>query len=221
MSHEAKYVPPKKYPFTEDKIFGWVMENQEFCLYLLQIILPDTYIIFLCSEDPSRAFNKPDNKAVHFFKTIDAKDSDLKLNDGSTKVIINSKGDFAGESEELKELAKLMNDEEVSLNEHFIWAQERIKELNRDRRSDIMRYEANLMAQKIQGREEGEIKGRIIGRAEGKAEGRAEGLTNLIIILGESDFSDEQIFAKVKSRYGKYFTDEQIKQFMDEAKLDV
>ncbi|WP_156398987.1 Rpn family recombination-promoting nuclease/putative transposase, partial [Lactobacillus pasteurii] len=196
MSHEAKYVPPKRYPFTEDKIFGWVMENQEFCLYLLQIILPDlnikeivefqkqdamgnddreakdirldikvvddqgrifdiemqttasvylgrriryyqsmmdgdrilkageyysqlpdTYIIFLCSEDPSSAFSKSDNRAVHFFKTIDTKDGSLELNDGSTKVIINSKGDFAGESDELKELAKLMNDEEVSLNE--------------------------------------------------------------------------------------------------------
>ncbi|CCI87594.1 hypothetical protein [Lactobacillus gigeriorum] len=40
--------------------------------------------------------------------------------DGATKVIINSKGDFTGESAELKELAKLMNNEEVSLNEHFI-----------------------------------------------------------------------------------------------------
>ena len=59
------------------------------------------------------------------------------------------------------------------------------------------------------------------GRAEGEASTRREGLDNLIIILSESGFSDEQIFAKVKSRYGKYFTDEEIKQFMDEAKLGV
>ncbi|KRK07763.1 hypothetical protein FC52_GL001454 [Lactobacillus pasteurii DSM 23907 = CRBIP 24.76] len=70
------------------------------------------------------------------------------------------------------------------------------------------------MAQKIQGREEGEIKGRIIGRAEG----RAEGLTNLILGFGESGLSDEIIFSQAKKRYGKYFTDEQIKQFMNEAK---
>ncbi|KRK07265.1 hypothetical protein FC52_GL000814 [Lactobacillus pasteurii DSM 23907 = CRBIP 24.76] len=63
----------------------------------------------------------------------------------------------------------------------------------------------------------------FIDRAEarGRDQERLEGLNNLIIILGESDFSDEQIFAKVKSRYGKYFTDEEIKQFMDEAKLGV
>ena len=31
---------PKEFGFTEDKIFGWVMENEEFCLYVLRIILP-------------------------------------------------------------------------------------------------------------------------------------------------------------------------------------
>ena len=203
---------PKEFGFTEDKIFGWVMENEEFCLYVLRIILPfleikeivefnkqdslgndqreakdirldikvvdkngrifdiemqtspskylgrrlryyqstidgskvlkpghdyselpDTFIIFLCSFDPSEAFSRVHNRAVHFFKTIDTKDHALELIDGATKVIINSKGDFTGESEELKELAKLMNNEEVSLNEHFIWAQKRIKELNQDR----------------------------------------------------------------------------------------
>ena len=189
------YEVPKEFGFTEDKIFGWVMENEEFCLYVLRIILPfleikeivefnkqdalgndqreakdirldikvvdkddrifdiemqtspskylrrrlryyqstidgakvlksghdyselpDTFIIFLCSFDPSEAFSKVDNRAVHFFKTIDTKDHALELNDGATKVIINSKGNYTGESAELKELAKLMNNEKVSLN---------------------------------------------------------------------------------------------------------
>lgn len=34
------YEVSKEFGFTEDKIFGWVMENEEFCLYVLQIILP-------------------------------------------------------------------------------------------------------------------------------------------------------------------------------------
>ena len=42
-----------------------------------------------------------------------------------------------------------MNNEEVSLNEHFIWAQKRIKELNQDRRTDIMDYEMKMMNRKI------------------------------------------------------------------------
>ncbi|WP_145993434.1 Rpn family recombination-promoting nuclease/putative transposase, partial [Lactobacillus crispatus] len=30
--------------FTEDKVFGMVMENKEFCKYLLEIIIPDLKI---------------------------------------------------------------------------------------------------------------------------------------------------------------------------------
>ena len=30
----------QQYGFTEDKVFGWVMENNEFCQFVLQIILP-------------------------------------------------------------------------------------------------------------------------------------------------------------------------------------
>ena len=281
------YEVPKEFGFTEDKIFGWVMENEEFCLYVLRIILPfleikeivefnkqdalgndqreakdirldikvvdkddrifdiemqtspskylrrrlryyqstidgakvlksghdyselpDTFIIFLCSFDPSEAFSKVDNRAVHFFKTIDTKGHALELNDGATMVIINSKGNFTCESAELKELAKLMNDEKVSLNEHFIWAQKRIKELNQDRRSDIMDYEMKIMDARISGREDGE---KIANRA---------GVKKLIDVLIDLSLDDETIFIKAKNKYGQYFSDEELKQFIAEAKND-
>ena len=281
------YEVPKEFGFTEDKIFGWVMENEEFCLYVLRIILPfleikeivefnkqdalgndqreakdirldikvvdkddrifdiemqtspskylrrrlryyqstidgakvlksghdyselpDTFIIFLCSFDPSEAFSKVDNRAVHFFKTIDTKDHALELNDGATMVIINSKGNFTCESAELKELAKLMNDEKVSLNEHFIWSQKRIKELNQDRRSDIMDYEMKIMDARISGREDGE---KIANRA---------GVKKLIDVLIDLSLDDETIFIKAKNKYGQYFSDEELKQFIAEAKND-
>lgn len=291
MPNETKYVPPKKYGFTEDKIFGWVMENQEFCLYILQIILPDlnikeivefneqdmlgnddrqakdvrldikvidkqgrifdiemqtttsvylgrriryyqstmdgarilkagddysklpdTYIIFLCSENPSIAFSRSDNKAVHVFKTIDENDLSLKLNDGSTKVIINSKGDFSGESAELKELAKLMNNEEVNLNEKFIWAQERIKELNQDRRSSIVSYETT----KAEWLTEGKGIGMIEGKIEGKNEEHLVGVKKLISALLPMD--DVALLTKTRKQYGEYFTDDQLKEFIAEVK---
>ncbi|CCI86482.1 Rpn family recombination-promoting nuclease/putative transposase [Lactobacillus gigeriorum] len=281
------YEVPKEFGFTEDKIFGWVMENEEFCLYVLRIILPfleikeivefnkqdalgndqreakdirldikvvdkddrifdiemqtspskylrrrlryyqstidgakvlksghdyselpDTFIIFLCSFDPSEAFSKVDNRAVHFFKTIDTKDHALELNDGATMVIINSKGNFTCESAELKELAKLMNDEKISLNEHFIWSQKRIKELNQDRRSDIMDYEMKIMDARISGREDGE---KIANRA---------GVKKLIDVLIDLSLDDETIFIKAKNKYGQYFSDEELKQFIAEAKND-
>ena len=31
--------------FTEDKVFGMVMENKDFCKYLLEIIIPDLKIL--------------------------------------------------------------------------------------------------------------------------------------------------------------------------------
>ncbi len=34
----------KWYGFTEDKVFGWVMENEDFCKFVLQILLPDIKI---------------------------------------------------------------------------------------------------------------------------------------------------------------------------------
>ena len=289
------YEVPKEFGFTEDKIFGWVMENEEFCLYVLRIILlfleireivefnkqdslgndqreskdirldikvvdkdgrifdiemqtspsrylgrrlryyqstidgakvlkpghdyselPDTFIIFLCSFDPSEAFSKVDKRAVHFFKTIDTKDHALELNDGATKVIINSIGDFTGESAELKELAKLMNDEEVSLNEHFIWAQKRIKELNQDRRSDIMDYEMKIMDARISGREDGEK----VGEKRGKELANRAGVKNLIDVLKDDDYTSEDIFSRIKRVYGQYFSDDELKQFIAEAKKD-
>lgn len=170
--------------------------------------LPDTFIIFLCSFDPSEAFSKVDNRAVHFFKTIDTKDHALELNDGATKVIINSRGDFTGESDELKELAKLMNNEKVSLNEHFIWAQKRIKELNQDRKSDIMDYEMKMMDQEIYGREIGE---KIATRA---------GVKKLIIAMMDASLDDTVVLSAAKKQYGQYFSDDELKQFITEAKSD-
>ncbi|WP_056987811.1 Rpn family recombination-promoting nuclease/putative transposase, partial [Lactobacillus gigeriorum] len=186
--------------------------------------LPDTFIILLCSFDPSEAFSRVDNRAVHFFKTIDTKDHALELNGGATKVIINSKGDFTGESEELKELAKLMNNEEVSLNEHFIWVQKRIKELNQDRRSDIMDYEMKIMDARISGREDGEKvgekRGKEIGEKIGKEAERRAGIKRLIIAMMEISTDDRIIFNAAKKQYGEYFSDGELKQFIAEAKND-
>ena len=138
------------------------------------------------------------------------------MNGGATKVIINSKGDFTGESEELKELAKLMNDEEVSLNEHFIWVQKRIKELNQDRRSDIMDYEMKIMDARIRGREDGEK----VGEKRGKELANRAGVKKLIATVRSFTADEDVIFNKVKEQYGEYFSDDELKQFIAEAKND-
>ena len=49
-----------------------------------------------------------------------------------TKIIINSQVSAEGQSEDLKALAKLMNNEPVKLNKRFDYVQRRIKEINED-----------------------------------------------------------------------------------------
>ena len=210
--------------FTEDKVFGMVMENKDFCKYLLEIIIPDlkikkidwldkqveinnserknaakevrldvlvtdhegrvfniemqttdqddigrrmryylsrldlrytlnkgktyrnlkdAFIIFLCNFKP-----KKDDKFYESYHTYSDQDRSKQLQDGVTKIIIiNSQVSAEGQSEDLKALAKLMNNEPVKLNKHFDYAQRRIKEINEDpeTRGKIMLYETRML----------------------------------------------------------------------------
>ena len=236
--------------FTEDKVFGMVMENKEFCKYLLEIIIPDlkikkidwldkqveinnserkneakevrldvlvtdhegrvfniemqttdqddigrrmryylsridlrytlnkgktyrnlkdAFIIFLCNFKP-----KKDDKFYESYHTYSDQDRSKQLQDGVTKIIINSQVSAEGQGEDLKALAKLMNNEPVNLNKHFDYAQRRIKEINEDpeMREKIMLYETRMLereqaAAKIAGK---------VAYAEGKKDGVVEGM---------------------------------------------
>ncbi|MBD0889742.1 hypothetical protein [Lactobacillus gasseri] len=69
------------------------------------------------------------------------------MQDGVTKIIINSQVSAEDQSKDLKALAKLMNNEPVKLNKHFDYAQRRIKEINEDpeMREKIMLYETRML----------------------------------------------------------------------------
>ncbi len=151
--------------FTEDKVFGMVMENKDFCKYLLEIIIPDLKIKKIDWLDKQVEINNPkrkdNSKEVRLdvsvtdhegrvfnieMQTTD-QDRSKQLHDGATKIIINSQKSAAGQSEDLQALAKLMNNEPVSLNKHFDYAQKRIKEINEDpeMREKIMLYETRML----------------------------------------------------------------------------
>ena len=251
----AKKIEPW-FGFTEDKVFGMVMENKEFCKYLLEIIIPDlkikkidwldkqveinnlkrkneakevrldvlvtdhegrvfniemqttdqddigrrmryyllrldlrytlnkgntyrnlkdAYIIFLCNFKP-----KKDDKFYELYHTYSDQDRSKQLQDGVTKIIINSQVSAEGQSEDLKALAKLMNNEPVKLNKHFDYAQRRIKEINEDpeTREKIMLYETRMLEREQAAGKAGYEQGmqRVIkqGRAEGKKEGKLD-----------------------------------------------
>ena len=88
--------------------------------------------------------------------------------------IINSQVSTEGQSEDLKALAKLMNNEPVNLNKHFDYAQRRIKEINEDpeTREKIMLYETRMLEREQAagkaGYEQGMQRGIKQGRVEGK-----------------------------------------------------
>ncbi|WP_083486760.1 Rpn family recombination-promoting nuclease/putative transposase [Lactobacillus taiwanensis] len=104
--------------------------------------LKDAYIIFLCNFKP-----KKDDKFYESYHTYSDQDKSKQLQDGVTKIIINSQVSAKGQSEDLKALAKLMNNEPVKLNKHFDYAQRRIKEINEDpeTREKIMLYKTRML----------------------------------------------------------------------------
>ena len=209
--------------FTEDKVFGMVMENKDFCKYLLEIIIPglkiekidwfdeqveinnvkrkddakevcldvlvidqegrvyniemqtsdrndlgrrmryylsrldlrytlnkgktyndlkDTYVIFLCRFKPKKG-----ELFYSSYHTYCDQNKIKQLQDGATKIIINSQKSTKGQSKDLQALAKLMNNEPVKLNKHFDYAQRKIKEINEDpeMREKIMLYETKML----------------------------------------------------------------------------
>ena len=87
------------------------------------------------------------NKHVDGLLDYSAQNESKQLQDGVTKIIINSQVSAEGQSEDLKALAKLMNNEPVKLNKHFDYAQRRIKEINEDpeTREKIMLYETRML----------------------------------------------------------------------------
>ncbi|WP_290079535.1 PD-(D/E)XK nuclease family transposase [Lactobacillus taiwanensis] len=163
--------------FTEDKVFGMVMENKDFCKYLLEIIIPDLKIKKIDWLDKQVEINNPkrkdNSKEVRLdvlvtdhegrvfnieMQTTD-QDRSKQLHDGATKIIINSQKSAAGQSEDLQALAKLMNNEPVSLNKHFDYAQKRIKEINEDpeMREKIMLYETRMLEREQDAYKQGKI----------------------------------------------------------------
>ena len=62
-------------------------------------ILKTSYVIFICTFD---FFEK--NKSIYEFENICVDDSDIKLNDGTHKIFLNTKGNRDGISEELQML---------------------------------------------------------------------------------------------------------------------
>ena len=124
------------------------------------------------------------NKHLDGLLDYSAQNESKQLQDGVTKIIINSQVSAEGQSEDLKALAKLMNNEPVNLNKYFDYAQRRIKEINEDpeMREKIMLYETRML-------EREQAAGKI-AYAEGRKDGVEQGKVDSAKVILENQMDN-------------------------------
>ena len=123
--------------------------------------LKDTYIIFICTFDLF-GLNEP----IYSFENYDVKNN-LRLNDGSYKIIVNTKSTRDDLPKELKYLFDYINNGEVETNDSFIAnLDHQVELLNTD--NNVWRREVMRLDQEFEYRE-------ALAREEGHAAGLSEG----------------------------------------------
>ena len=114
-------------------------------------ILKTSHVIFICTFD---FFEK--NRSIYEFENICVDDSDIKLNDGTHKIFLNTKGNRDGISEELQMLLDYFDGREPE-NQLAKDIDSKVFEArnNKQWRREYMSYQMELDRQYRNGREEG------------------------------------------------------------------
>ena len=139
--------------------------------------LRTSFVIFICNYDPFGL-----GRYVYTFENVCREEPELLFSDGTTKVIVNTKGTKGEISEELKEVIRYLDDGTVSgkYSRELDEAVSAVK-TSEDRRLEYM----TMMVHDMEIKEEGRAEGRVEGRAEGRAEGRNEGENKLGNLMTE------------------------------------
>ena len=159
--------------------------------------LNQTIIIFICPFDP---FER--NRCLYTFETLCKEDTGLPLNDGATKIFLNTKGTADDVSDTLKAFLGYVNG--VLSSDALV--QEIDDEIQKVKTEEGERVEYMTFAMKMrdewkagvsEGRMEGRREGRLEGRKEGRLEGRKEGAqqdrtASLRSLIAKLKISDEQ-----------------------------
>ena len=150
--------------------------------------LNDTCIVFICDFD---LFGK--KLPLYTFHTVCDECPALRLNDGTSKIFLNAKGNRAnvsaeltafldyiggilGENEFIKQLDEAVKLVKSSIEWRMMYVTYEMEVRRRERdAAEIARSEG-----RIEGRNEGRIEGRIEGRNEGRNEERLSAIKNLM-----------------------------------------
>ena len=121
--------------------------------------LRKSFVIFICNYDP---FDR--ERYIYTFENICREEPDITFGDGTTKVVINTRGSKGKISAELEEIIKYLRDEEVTGE----FSRELDNAVNAVKASEERRREYMMLNMR-----DNEI--RAEARAEGRAEGRKDG----------------------------------------------
>lgn len=130
--------------------------------------LPDIFVIFICTFDPFRQ-----GRHIYSFSNVCEEDSDLKLNDGTFTIFLNTEGTLDDVSPELKAFLDFTAGRK-SNDDAFIAKLE--QSLYESKQNSIWRRELMLLLSREQ---EKFAEGREQGIAEGREQGRTQALRSI------------------------------------------
>ena len=149
-------------------------------------ILKDSCVIFICTFD---FFGK--NKCIYEFENLCIDDCGIKLNDGTHKIFLNTKGDKKGINKELKSLLEYFDGSEPEseltrrIDRKVIAARK-----NERWRREYMSLQMEMNLKYREGLKAGEEKGRALGQSEGKIETQKNINRLNKILLSEKRYDD-------------------------------
>lgn len=151
--------------------------------------LPKCFVIFVCSFDP---FGKRHMK--YTFTNQCEEVSNLALDDGTTKIFLNTKGKIYNVSRELQDTLRYL--EEPIIRENSLQLARMVDVQYRKAMSD-QKWRQDVKAMEIRYQELLQ-EGRIEGRAEGRTEGRNDREIEIVLGMIEEGASDEMILKYLK-----------------------
>ena len=149
-------------------------------------ILKESYVIFICTFD---FFEK--GRSVYEFENVCLEDSEIKLNDGTHKIFLNTKGDKSDINEELKSLLEYFDGSEPEseltrkIDRKVIAARK-----NERWRREYMSLQMEMNLKYRERLKAGEEKGRALGQSEGKIETQKNINRLNKILLSEKRYDD-------------------------------
>lgn len=141
--------------------------------------LNKTIIIFICPFDPFG-----DGRYMYTFENLCLEDTNLNLQDGTTKIFLNTKGKIGAIDDTIKAFLQYV-DGVVTDNSFVQEIEAEIQRVKRqeEERVNYMTFAMKMMEEHKRGFREGEIHGERKGRAEGERLGRMETQQMMLQVL--------------------------------------